>query len=143
MSKDPPPPPVTDVSPQVRVDELPHEDGKVTGSVEGRGEGGGFMNRLGTWETLTGTMGTVIRVWEDYIGANASLVLSVEEGRVRGYLQNESDKKQGYHYVEATPGKPAQTRGFLMFGGGKLFIRFQSVDGVAKGVRFHVWGGRH
>lgn len=138
-----PPPPVTELSPQVDVDALPPQDGTTTGSVIGPGEGGGFMNRAGTWETLGGTAGSVIREWEDIIGDDASLVLSVEEGRVRGYLQNASEKKLGYHYVEAMPGKPAQTRGHLMYGGGNLYVVIQSVDGVAKGVRYHVWGGKH
>jgi hypothetical protein len=88
-------------------------------------------------------LGSTIAEWEDYVGDDASLVLSVDEGRVRGYLQNESDKKKGYHYVEATPGHPAQTRGHLMYGGRQLYIKIQSVDGVAKGVRYHVWGGKH
>lgn len=141
-----PPPPVTEPSPQVRVEELPKGDFKVTGKQwVGRGEGGGFMNRQGFYEALSGTTGETIRQWEDYIGNNASLVISVEEGKVRGYLQNNaSDKaKGGYHYVEATPGKPAQTVGYLMYGGGQLYIKVQAVDGVAKGVRFHVWGGKH
>jgi hypothetical protein len=138
-----PPPPVTELSPQVPVDELPNDDGKYTGQSVGPGEGGGWLNRVGSWETLTGTLGSTIGDWQDIIGDNASMVLTVDEGRVRGYLKNESDKKKGYHYVEATPGHPAQTRGYLMYGGGKLYIKLQAVDGVAKGVRYHVWGGKH
>jgi hypothetical protein len=139
-----PPPPATELSPEVKVDVLPSGDGDVSGKqFVGPGEGGGDMNRSGFYETLTGTTGVTIMPWDDTVGDEASLEISVESGKVRGYLQNDSNKGAGYHYVEATPGHPAKTRGHLMSGGGTLYFRMQAVGGPAKGMKHHVWGGKH
>jgi len=86
------------------------------------------------WGTLTGAVSVSVAE-QDLNGALSNVTLTSEHGRVRLYLQD----GKGYRYIEATPGKPAQTRGDLMYAGGDWWYTIQAVDGEARGVVSHVW----
>ena len=134
-----PPPPIDSVSPETPIPELPDSDGKVRGHQStGPDPGGGWLNRVGEYESMTGTFYPHVGEWNDLVGTEVSVVISVESGTLRAYVQDLKGK--GYHYVEATPGHPAQTRGNLIFGGGNLMLGLRALAGEARGVKWHAWG---
>jgi hypothetical protein len=80
-------------------------------------------------------------------GAGTTLTLTVEKGRVRGYLQYVppgpgAKFNDGYVYAEAEAGKPGQVKGVLpTLGGGfgrkqAFHLVLESVDGPAEGITF-------
>jgi hypothetical protein len=125
------PPAVTDPSPSVHVPELPPSNGRGKDTVQ---EKAGALNITTRFGSLTGTI-TVSTIKQDLVGPTVNLEISTEQGRVRAYLV---DGKE-YRYIEASPGKPARTRGDLIYGGGYWLFRLEAVDGEATGVTYHVW----
>jgi hypothetical protein len=82
-------------------------------------------------------------------GADSSLSLSVEGGKVRAYLQYFPDtgsafrRQDGYVFAEATAGSPGSVDGLLAWGGGSgetdtYQIVFESLDGEATGIRYRI-----
>ena len=73
--------------------------------------------------------------------------ISVETGRVRGYLQyadsGSFSPADGYLFAQAVPGRPGRVEGKLDFGGGAgdtetYAVVFESVDGEARGIRYKI-----
>jgi len=125
------PPPITTLSPSVHVSDLPAPHGK---GKDTSGSSDGVFNKEMRFGTLTGAISVSVAE-QDLNGATANVTLNSEQGRVRLYLQD----GKGYRYVEASPGKPAQTRGDLMYAGGWWWYTLEAVDGEARGVVSHVW----
>jgi len=125
------PPPITNPTPSVHVDELPPSNGRGKDTVQ---EKKGSFNVTQRYGTLTGTI-TVSTIKQDILGATANLEVTTEQGKVQAYIED----GKGYQYVEASPGNPARIRGNLIYGGGWYLFRLEAVDGEAKGVTYHVW----
>jgi hypothetical protein len=125
------PPPVTNPSPSVHVDQLPPAKGKAK---DEKGSSAGNFNFSGRIGTLTGAI-VMSTVEQDLMGPTANVEISVEKGKARAYI---ADGK-GYQYIEATPGKPARIRGDLWYAGGWFVWRLEAVDGDAQGVSYRAW----
>jgi hypothetical protein len=85
-------------------------------------------------------------------GATAHVEFSVEQGRVRAYLEyfpgdGFAKTQDGYLFAEAAPGKPARLDGLLAYSTGsgdqQLYsLIFESMEGSARGLRFRITPGK-
>jgi Leucine-rich repeat (LRR) protein len=121
------------------VPQLPKADGKVTGkgphSIQGTlGSNTPFV-ASGVYDTLSGAKSLRL-IKAESVDSTVDAEVSVETGRVRLYLE-EADRKN-FRFVEATPGKPAQLRGRMVFDFGQFGTLLESVDGPATMVRYRL-----
>lgn len=102
------------------------------------------FDAFGTYDGLTGAV--YVTAFETTTSNDrAKLEVSVESGRVRGYLAlgnpalvHMSTDQGGYRYVEATPGHPVKVTGELVYRKGYGCV-LEAVDGEATGVKYHMW----
>lgn len=121
------------------VRELPKGGGKATGKGP-HFQGGSLttttpFERSGRYDSLTGAY-AMLMLKAESADPTADAEVSVEQGRVRVYLEDQSRK--GYRYAEATPGQPARFTGRLLYHTGYFGIMLESVDGMAQGIRYRV-----
>lgn len=116
------------------VTRLPSADGKGSGGVHKTKGVPRSFDHSGRYESLTGAIW--MRIIEPRVyGPQATVEISVEQGRARAYLAQGNDR---YKYVEATPGKPARMAGDMILLGVYRFM-LEAVDGEAKGVSYRIW----
>jgi hypothetical protein len=116
------------------VARLPPADGKGSGGVHKTKGVPKSFDHSGRYASLTGAVW--MRVIEPRVyGPQATVEISVEQGRARAYLAEGNDR---YKYVEATPGKPARMVGDMVLLGVYRFM-LEAVGGEAKGVSYRIW----
>ena len=91
--------------------------------------------KAGNGWTLSGAKSLRL-IKAESVDSTVDAEVSVETGRVRLYLE-EADRKN-FRFVEATPGKPAQLRGRMVFDFGQFGTLLESVDGPATMVRYRL-----
>jgi hypothetical protein len=118
------------------VAKLPPQKGKATGGKH-RSEGTiltAHLEMSGRYEGLSGAH--LVGLFEaESFDPTVTLEVGVEQGRVRGYLA----LKEGYRYVEATPGRSGRIVGWPVYTGTQYAIVLESLDGDAKGVSYRVF----
>lgn len=121
------------------VSELPKGGGKTTGKGPHFQRGSLTtttpFERSGRYDSLIGAY-AMLMLKAESADPTADAEVSVEQGRVRIYLEDQSRK--GYRYAEATPGQPARFTGRLIYHTGYFGIMLESVDGGAQGIRYRV-----
>lgn len=118
------------------VAKLPPPTGKASGG-EHQSKGTLLTEHLemsGRYEGLSGAHQVGLFKAKN-VEPTVTLEISVEQGRVRGYLA----LKEGYRYVEATPGRPGKIVGWPVYTGTQYATVLESLDGEAKGVRYRVF----
>jgi hypothetical protein len=116
------------------VARLPSAGGKGSGGVHKTKGVPKSFDHSGRYESLTGAIW--IRIVEPRVyGPQATVEISVEQGRARAYLAEGNDR---YKYVDATPGKPARMGGDMVLLGVYRFM-LEAVDGEARGVSYRIW----
>jgi hypothetical protein len=130
------------------IQKLPPNSGHSKDSSRKGMVGQGSYSVSGTITGLNGVSGdSGIQGSGSNGGAGGStLEISVEKGRVRGYLEyvptGDSFFKvaDGYVFAEAEPGKPGKVSGILpSFTPGYYTLVMESVGGEAEGVRYRVY----
>lgn len=124
--------------PTGKVSRLPKQDGKTTG--RGPHQRGGPLSSSnfeasGIYDSVTGAV-TLGMAKIESSDSTVNAEVSVEQGRVRLYLEDQSRKS--YSYAEATPGHPARLTGRMPTSVTTFGIVLESVEGTASGVRYHV-----
>ncbi len=135
-------PDITNPSPTTWVERLPDVKGKVKGGVEDIVKGlmgNGLMYYVFDYKIhgvfLTGSVWiTICEQSSNYQGI-ANYEIAVDQGKVRLYF---ADEKSGYRYIEATPGRPAQVRGWMLHYDPYRIV-LEAVDGDATGLMYHIW----
>jgi hypothetical protein len=135
----PPPPPrkeiaVSETAAIQYVDALPPAKGKGTGGVHKTKGVPKSFDHSGRYDSLTGAIW--MRIIEPRVyGPEATVEISVEEGRARAYL---AEGNHRYKYVEATPGRPARMQGDMVLLQVYRFM-LEAVGGEARGVSYRIW----
>src|SRR5262249_2048850 len=109
----------------------------ISGGIDGKREsslGHRVFDKEVHGATLTGAIYLTVAPNGSYKG-RASFEIGCEQGKGRLYF---ADDSKGYRYIEATPGHPAKTSGWMIPGDPRT-VMLEAVDGDATGVSHHFW----